>query len=85
MDRLDGMLDTAFEQIRHYAAGDLAVNLRLLRAMGDIAGTLQRSDVRVALLARARRVVEGCGERLGEAEVARLRKRLAVVEGKLGR
>jgi uncharacterized membrane protein len=82
---LAGMLDTAFEQIRHYAVTDLAVSLRLLRAIGDIGGTLQRSDVRVALLARARRVVEGCGERLGEAEVARLRKRLAVVEGKLGR
>ena len=31
---VDGMLDTAFEQIRHYAASDVAVSLRLLRAIG---------------------------------------------------
>ena len=79
-----GMLDTAFEQIRHYAVTDLAVSLRLLRAIGDIGGTVQRSDVRAALLGRARRVVEGCGGRLEEADVARLRQRLAVVEEKLG-
>jgi uncharacterized membrane protein len=28
----DGLLDTAFEQIRHYAAADAAVSLRLMRA-----------------------------------------------------
>ncbi len=81
---VEGMLDTALEQIRHYAVTDLAVSLRLLRAIGDIGGTLQRTDVRAALLARARRVVEGCGERLGEADMARLRQRLGVLEGKLG-
>ena len=42
--RVDGMLDTAFEQIHHYAANNAAVSLRLLRAIGDIAGTLQRDD-----------------------------------------
>ena len=78
------MLDTALEQIRHYAVTDLAVSLRLLRAIGDIGGTVQRSEVRTALLARARRVAEGCGERLGEADMARLRARLAGVEQRLG-
>ncbi len=42
--RVDGMLDTAFEQIHHYSANNAAVSLRLLRAIGDIAGTLQRDD-----------------------------------------
>ena len=77
---VDGMLDTAFEQIRHYAANDAAVSLRLLRAIGDIAGTLQQDDTRAKLLERARRVVDGCGERLGEAETARLRQRIAALE-----
>ncbi len=81
---IEGMLDTALEQIRHYAVTDVAVSLRLLRAIGDMGGAAQRSDVRAALLARARRVVEGCGERLGAAEVARLRGRLAAVEARLG-
>ena len=32
----DGLLDTAFEQIRHYAKSDIAVSLRLLRAFDDM-------------------------------------------------
>ena len=80
---VDGMLDTAFEQIRHYAANDAAVSLRLLRAIGDIAGTLQHDDTRAKLLERARRVVDGCSERLGEIDTARLRQRLATMEQRL--
>jgi uncharacterized membrane protein len=80
---IDGMLDTAFEQIRHYAANDTAVSLRLLRAIGDIAGTLQHDDTRAKLLERARRVVDGCSERLGEIDTARLRQRLATMEQRL--
>jgi uncharacterized membrane protein len=80
---VDGMLDTAFEQIRHYAANDAAVSLRLLRAIGDIAGTLQHDDTRAKLLERARRVVDGCSERLGEVETARLRQRLATIERRM--
>ena len=79
----DGMLDTAFEQIRHYAANDAAVSLRLLRAIGDIAGTLEQNDTRAKLLERGRRVVDGCNERLGEAEIARLKQRLTTLEQRL--
>ncbi len=42
----DGSLDTAFEQIRHYAAADVAVSLRLLRAFNDIASSTQHNDLR---------------------------------------
>ena len=80
---VEGMLDTALEQIRHYAATDLAVSLRLLRAIGDIGGTVQRDEVRAALLARARRVAHGCSERMDEADIARLRQRLAALEMRL--
>ena len=80
---VDGMFDTAFEQIRHYAANDAAVSLRLLRAIGDIAGTLQQDDTRAKLLERARRVVDGCSGRLGEAEIARLKQRLTTIEQRL--
>ena len=41
--KLEGLLDLAFEQIRHYAAGDAAVSLRLMRALGDIGSTVERS------------------------------------------
>jgi uncharacterized membrane protein len=81
---VDGMLDTAFEQVRHYAANDAAVSLRLLRAIGDIGGALQHDDTRAKLLERARRIVDGCAERLGEGEAARLQQRVATLERRLG-
>jgi uncharacterized membrane protein len=77
---IDGMLDTAFEQIRHYAANDAAVSLRMIRAIGDIAGTLEQANDRAKLMERARRVVEGCDARLGEVDAARLRQRVAAIE-----
>jgi uncharacterized membrane protein len=52
----DGLLDTAFEQIRHYAVADVAVSLRLMRALADIASTTEHADLRARLLERARRV-----------------------------
>jgi uncharacterized membrane protein len=79
----EGMLDTAFEQIRHYAIADLAVSLRLLRAISDIARTAQQDDVRASLLARARLVVDGASKHLEEVDAARLRRRLATLEERL--
>jgi uncharacterized membrane protein len=80
---LEGLLNTAFDQIRHYAAADLAVNLRLLRAMGDIAATTQRSDVHAALRGRARLLVERAAESMMETDAVRLRQRLATLEKRL--
>ena len=80
---LEGLLNTAFDQIRHYAAGDLAVNLRLLRAMGDIASTTQRSDVHAALRRRAHDLVDRAAEVLLDSDAVRLRQRLASLETRL--
>lgn len=80
---VEGMFDTAFEQIRHYAANDAVVSLRLLRAISDIGGTLQHSDIRAQLLQRARRVVEGCSDGVAEADAARLQGRLTNLELRL--
>jgi uncharacterized membrane protein len=77
---LEGLFNTAFEQIRHYAAGDLAVNLRLLRAMGDIAATTVRTDVHTMLRERAQRLVERAGDSMLESDAARLRERLRRLE-----
>jgi uncharacterized membrane protein len=38
-------VDAAFEQIRHYSRADLAVNLRMLRALSEVAGTIRDSAV----------------------------------------
>jgi uncharacterized membrane protein len=77
---LDGLLDTAFEQIRHYAAADVAVSLRLLRAFNDIAFAAQSEEIRRALLARADRVVAGCAARLPEDALSKLQERLASLQ-----
>ena len=63
------MLDSAFEQIRLYSQTDVAVSLRLMRALGDIAVTVPDPEDRRTLVERGRRIVEGCAEKLGEQEM----------------
>ena len=77
---LDGLLDTAFEQIRYYSAADFAVSLRLLRAFNDIASAAPSEEVRINLIERAHRVVDGCAARLPDYAVHELRHRLATLE-----
>lgn len=74
------MLDSAFEQIRLYSQTDVAVSLRMMRALGDIAVTLASPGERVDLVTRGRRIVEGCAQKLGEDEMKELRTRLAEME-----
>ncbi len=74
------MLDSAFEQIRLYSQTDVAVSLRMMRALGDIAVTTPDPDDRRTLVERGRRIVEGCAEKLGEQEMKELRARLAGLE-----
>jgi uncharacterized membrane protein len=75
----EGLLDTAFEQIRHYASSDVAVSLRLLRALSDIASTTQGPTLRAELLERAKHVVAGCTA--PPAELARVQERLMALAG----
>jgi uncharacterized membrane protein len=74
------MLDSAFEQIRLYAQTDLAVSLRMMRALADIAVTLPDPEDRRTLVERGRRIVEGCAQKLGEQEMKELRTRQAGLE-----
>ncbi|MGB6539995.1 MAG: DUF2254 domain-containing protein [Xanthobacteraceae bacterium] len=80
----DGLLDTAFEQIKHYAAADVAVSLRLMRAFSDIASTTEHVDLRAKLLERGRRVATGCAGHLTDDDVTKLQQRLAALEGIVG-
>ncbi len=79
----EGLLDTAFEQIRHYAAADIAVSLRLMRAFNDIASTTEHADQRTTLLERARRVATGCAGHLRKDDLVKLQQRLAIFEASL--
>ena len=78
--RFDGLLDTGFEQIRHYAAADIAVSSRLIRAFDDIASTTEHDDLRTKLLERARRVTTGCAGSLPKDDLAKLQQRLTALQ-----
>ena len=74
------LLDAAFEQIRLYSQTDVAVSLRMLRALGDIAATIKDPTLRQGLTERGRRIVAGCATRLGEAELIEMHSRLRTLE-----
>ena len=76
----DGLLKSAFEQIRLYSKSDVAVSLRMLRALGDIAWANSDPAFRRALYEEGRRIVEGCSEKLGEEELRPMRARLSALE-----
>ena len=78
----EGLLDTAFEQIRHYAKSDIAVSLRLLRAFDDMFVAGASATARGSLIERARRVVEGCERQLPENDVLPSRRRLTRLEAR---
>jgi uncharacterized membrane protein len=75
-----GLIDTAFDQIRHYAVADTAVSLRLIRALHDIATAAKREDEQSLLIELARRIVAGSALHLSESELARLKQRVAELE-----
>src|SRR5208283_4916884 len=74
------LLEAAFEQIRMYSKTDVAVSLRLLRALGDIAASTPDPEFRRILVEQGMRTVAGCAERLGEEEMRELRVRQAALE-----
>jgi hypothetical protein len=59
----------------------MAVSLRLLRALGDIAISTPDPVYRRTLAERGRRIVAGCAQKLGEQELREMRVRLAALEG----
>ena len=74
------LLEAAFEQIRMYAKSDVAVSLRLLRALGDIAASTPDPEFRQKLVEQGMLTVAGCCEKLGEVELGELRFRQAALE-----
>jgi uncharacterized membrane protein len=74
------LLEAAFEQIRMYAKTDVAVSLRLLRALDDIAASTPDPEFRRILVEQGMRTVAGCAEKLGEEELRGLRARQAALE-----
>jgi uncharacterized membrane protein len=80
---VEDLLDTAFEQIRHYASSDIAVSLRLLRALDDIASTCHDGGIIEPLVVRGRRVVAGYIEGASPDQIEKLRQRLSGLEARM--
>lgn len=74
------LVESAFEQIRLYARADVAVSLRILRALSDIALTLPDGADRRLLAGHGRQLLAGCSQMLGDDLLTELRSRLAALE-----
>ena len=69
-------MESAFDQIRVYARGDLAVSLRLLRALTDVAAIAANDRVHRPLLDLGHRIIASCADHQDERSMERLRGRL---------
>lgn len=75
------LVESVFEQIRLYARTDVAVSLRMLRALGDRVLTLPDGTDRRRLADHGRRLVTGCSKVLGGEDLLKeLKIRLASLE-----
>jgi len=72
----DALLESAFDQIRLYARADVAVSLRILRALHDIAEISKNPEITTSLLALAYRTLESCSKHLDAMSMQRLQQRL---------
>ena len=77
---LEHLLESAFEQIRMYSKTDVAVSLRLLRALNDIASAIRDPGVCKMVGEWGKRIVEGCAEGLREEELRPIRTRLSALQ-----
>jgi hypothetical protein len=62
---------------------DLAVSLRLIRALQDISDATRRLDEQQLLVGLARRILAGCQKHLSESELERLKRRVADLEAQV--
>jgi uncharacterized membrane protein len=63
-----------------YAKTDVAVNLRMLRALGDIAQTVPDKNFRAVLADRGRKILAGCAKQMEEDELSEMKKRMAFLD-----
>lgn len=77
------LLDLAFEQIRQYGRADMAVCLRLLRALGELADVVRYPEGRRAIARHARLVVEAGRAAHGQEDCEELERRYVAVQGAL--
>ncbi len=78
------LVDLAFEQIRQYARSDMAVALRLMRALGDVASAMRSPSGLARVEAQARLVEVAARAHFAPEECDELARRRAVVASRCG-
>jgi uncharacterized membrane protein len=73
------LLDLSMEQIRQYAASDMAVSLRCLRVLAEVAEATLDPARQARACFHADRIVEAVGSRFAEADRDELQRRHARV------
>ena len=74
------LLDVAFSQIGHYGKADVAVPLRLLRVLGELAAATRYAPYAMAIRDQARRLAAACDQGFPDADRDELNERLDAVE-----
>ena len=74
------LLDVAFSQIRHYGKADVAVPLRMMRVLGELAAASRHAPHSAAILDQARRLAAACDRGFPDDDRADLDERLGAVE-----
>jgi uncharacterized membrane protein len=74
------LLEVAFSQIGHYGKADVAVPLRLMRVLADLAGATRHAPYALAIRDQARRLSADCAQGFPDADRDELNVRLAAVE-----
>src|SRR5262249_47320084 len=72
--------DVAFSQIGHYGKADVAVPLRLMRVLAELAGAKRHAPYAIAIRDQARRLSAACEHGFPDADRDALNERLAAVQ-----
>jgi uncharacterized membrane protein len=83
--RYTDLVDLAFEQLRQYGRSDMAINLRLMRAIGDVAEAVEHPQGRDRLHAHACAVARAARLSFPDDDRSELDRRAARAEKALGR
>jgi uncharacterized membrane protein len=76
----DALLESAFDQIRTYARADVAVSLRIMRALHNIAEIAENAPARQALLDLGLRTIASCTGHLDAGSMERMKQRQTELE-----
>jgi uncharacterized membrane protein len=74
------LLEIAYNQISPYGKGDMAVSLRLMRALHDISGVTNYPPYLLAIRQQAHRVAKACAECFPQEDCRELTERLSVID-----